>query len=353
MRKKSVLQGFCTPGQGLIKGLMPAICLATLVAPIQAPAAEAEGLVYQADIRGPAPIPASERGLQAVVAKPWLRVSDEGPVLEGAIFDTAGDLLFCDVSGRRVLRATAEKQLSTLVTLDGLSPGGLALHADGRVFIAALNVPAHKGAIFAVKADGSGLETVIAPEAGYMPNDLVFDAQGGFYFSDFKGTSTRPDGGIYYVSADGASIEPVLPNLAKANGVTLSPDGGTLWATELSGGRLHRVQLADATTIAPIGSAIPYHFIGWKPDSMRADADGNVYVAISGQGRILAFNPNGIPIGQILLPGRDEGHNLKSTSLAISPGSNDLYSVSSDEDGGEGANIFHAKVFANGLPAVK
>jgi len=30
---------------------------------------------------------------------------------------------------------------------------------------------------------------------------------------------------------------------------------------------------------------------------MRADADGNVYVAIYGQGRVLAFNRNGIPIG--------------------------------------------------------
>jgi lactonase len=37
---------------------------------------------------------------------------------------------------------------------------------------------------------------------------------------------------------------------------------------------------------------------------MRTDADGNVYVAMYHQGRILAFNPYGFPIGQILLPGR-------------------------------------------------
>jgi lactonase len=36
---------------------------------------------------------------------------------------------------------------------------------------------------------------------------------------------------------------------------------------------------------------------------MRADADGNLYVAIYGQGRVLVFNKNGLPIGQILLPG--------------------------------------------------
>uniref|UniRef100_UPI003D03AA56 hypothetical protein n=1 Tax=Alcaligenes faecalis TaxID=511 RepID=UPI003D03AA56 len=33
---------------------------------------------------------------------------------------------------------------------------------------------------------------------------------------------------------------------------------------------------------------------------------------------VMAFNRNGIPIGQVLLPGRDSGYNLASTSLPIS-----------------------------------
>ena len=113
---------------------------------------------------------------------------------------------------------------------------------------------------------------------------------------------------------------------------------------------LHRLELADATTITPIGSAVPYHFIGPAPDSMRVDSDGNLYVAVYGQGRVLVFNKNGIPIGQVLLPGRDEGHNLQSTSMAIKAETNDLYIVTNDGNGGEGATIFHAKVFAHGLP---
>jgi lactonase len=35
---------------------------------------------------------------------------------------------------------------------------------------------------------------------------------------------------------------------------------------------------------------------------------------------VLAFNRNGIPIGQVPLPGREEGHHLRSTSMAIGPG---------------------------------
>ena len=64
---------------------------------------------------------------------------------------------------------------------------------------------------------------------------------------------------------------------------------------------LDGLQIADATTIAPFGTAVPYYFNGFAPDSMRSDSDGNVYVAMYSQGRVLAFNPNGIAIGQILL----------------------------------------------------
>jgi lactonase len=308
------------------------------------------GLAYDALTQGAAPIPPSERALQTAVAESWFKVTDEGRILEGAIFDRSGNLLFCDVSGRRVLRLTPDKQLSTVVTLDALSPGGLSFHPDGRLFIAALDIPNGRGAIFAVNPDGSGLQAIVPPVAGYMPNDLVFDTKGGFYFTDFKGNATEPKGGVYYTVPDLTTIRPVLPNLAMANGLALGPDGKTLWATEFGRNLLHRIDLADATTIAPIGSAITYHFVGPAPDSMRADADGNVYVAIYGQGRVLAFNRNGIPIGQVLLPGREQGHNLASTSLAIHPGRNDLYAVTSDMDKGQGATVFHAKVFSKGLP---
>ncbi|CAN7666578.1 SMP-30/gluconolactonase/LRE family protein [Variovorax paradoxus] len=330
-----------------------ATCLAIgmgFVSGASAQQGDVAGLAYDAQTQSAVPIPPSERALQTALAEPWFKVSKEGLILEGAIFDRSGNLLFCDVSGRRVLRLTPDKQLSTVVTLDALSPGGLAFHPDGRLFIAALDIPNGRGAIFAVNPDGSSLRAIVPAIAGYMPNDLVFDARGGFYFTDFKGNATEPKGGVYYTTPELTTIKPVLPNLAMANGLALAPDGKTLWATEFGRNLLHRIELADATTIAPIGSAIAYHFVGPAPDSMRADADGNVYVAIYGQGRVLAFNRKGIPIGQVLLPGRDGGHNLASTSLAIHPGRNDLYAVTSDMDKGQGATVFLAKAFSKGLP---
>jgi lactonase len=249
-----------------------------------------------------------------------------------------------------VLRVTADKQLSTLISLPTFGPGGIAVHKDGRIFIAAIDFQGGKGEIIVVSPDGAGMQIIVPPEAGYLPNDLVFDAHGGFYFSDFRGSSTDPLGGAYCVAPDFKTITPVLPHLARANGIALSPDGRSLWATEYSRNLLHRVDLTSATAAAPYGTSIAYHFTGPAPDSMRADRDGNLYVAMNGQGRVLIFNRNGIPIGQILLPERDEGHNLASTSLALRPGTDDLYVVASDRTGGRGANIFHAKAFAKALP---
>src|SRR3954454_4519358 len=95
-------------------------------------------LVYDAQTRGPVPIAPSERGLQTVVAEPRFKVSHDAMVLEGAAFDRNGNLLFCDVSGGRVLRLMPEKRLSTVISLNVVGPGVLPIHKDGRIFVAAM-----------------------------------------------------------------------------------------------------------------------------------------------------------------------------------------------------------------------
>lgn len=319
---------------------------ATLAQPADLPL----GLVYDALTRGPVPIPPGERGVQTVIAAPWFKVSSEALALEGPAFDRAGSLLFTDASHGQVFRLTPDRQLTKVVGPNTLGLGGLALHRDGRIFAAGTGNMTSGGSVIAVNPDGTGLTPIVPPAAGYVVNDLVFDAQGGFYFTDFRGSSTDPQGGVYYVAPDLRAITPVLPHLAMANGVALSPDGKTLWVTEFSRNLLHRVELQDAITPTTLGTAVAYHFTGPAPDSLRIDSDGNVYVALYGQGRVLVLNPHGIPIGQVLLPGRDEGHNLNSTSMALRPGTNELYIVTHDSRGQQGAAIFQARAFAPALP---
>lgn len=275
--------------------------------------------------------------------------------LEGPAFDRHGNLLFVDVYGGRIMRLSPDRKLSLVYTDESLHPAGIAIHKDGRIFVAAVGKMNRDGyfdagMVIALDPDGTNRQTIVPPTAGHVVDDMVFDDAGGFYFTDFRGTSTEARGGVFYVTPDFKSTIPVMPNMCAANGVALSPDGTVLWSTEYCLNRLHRVELAAPGRIARFGASVPYHFIGRAPDSMRTDSAGNAYVAMNYQGRILVLSPYGVPIGQILVPGREENLFLKTTSLALVPGSRDLFIVARDVVGGRGSMIFSARGPAPGFP---
>ena len=296
-----------------------------------------------------APLPYAEAALPNRIATPFAKVTTADTVLEGASFDRAGYLVYSDVMGRKLMRLSPKGEVTAIVSFAQGNPGGTAIHRGGEMYVALISDEYTRGSIVAVSADGRHQRDVVGQEKGFVPNDLVFDDAGGFYFTDFRGNSTSPTGGVYYVSPDGKTITPVLQYLSLTNGVGLSPDGKTLWVTEYGRNLLHKMKLATATTLAPLGTSVPYRFTGAGPDSMRVDSAGNVYVAMMEQGRVMVFAPNGVPVSQILLPGRDEGHNLGSASLAISPWNNEMYIVAGDGEGGLGASIFHSQSLAKGL----
>lgn len=300
---------------------------------------------------GPVPVPSAERDLSTAVAEKWFSVIEQNSPLEGAAFDHDGNLVFCDVGASRVLRLSADKKLSVLLHQPGLHAGGLAVHADGRIFAAGTG-DSQRGALGIIDTAGHTFREVARTSTPYVPNDLVFDRHGGFYFTDFKGSALDPLGGVYYVAPDMRTVTTIARNLALANGIALSPDGATLWVTEFGQNRLLRIRLKNPTTVADLGVAVAYYFIGPAPDSLRVDAEGNVYVALTGQGRVLVLSPGGIPIGQILLPGRETGHNLKSASLALKPGTNEVYIVASDGAGGQGGAVFRATTFVTAPPVL-
>lgn len=115
-----------------------------------------------------------------------------------------------------------------------------------------------RGSVRAIEPNGTREQMIVAPDAGFLVNDLVFDNQGGFYFTDSRGNSADPQGGVFYVSPNVGSIHAILPGLAVGNGIAIDPVGSQIWATEYAKNRLHRVRLSDATTVAPFGSVVTY-----------------------------------------------------------------------------------------------
>ncbi len=131
-----------------------------------------------------APLPVSERDLPHTIAEPYFKVADEPFALVGPALDRNGHLLFVDIYGGRVLRLSPTLELATVFAEPGLNPAGIAVHRDGRIFVAACgarNPQGHfdAGTVFALSPDGKGRQVVLEPAAGYVPNDLVFDPSGG------------------------------------------------------------------------------------------------------------------------------------------------------------------------------
>ncbi len=137
------------------------------------------------------------------------------------------------------------------------------------------------------------------------PNDLVFDAHGGFWFTDpGKVWPTAADRGrVCYAKADGSMVREVIFPIIKPNGVGLSPDGKTLYVAETDTGRLwawdlkgpgELAQPAAASTESPHGSRLVY---GWPTyarfDSLAVEAGGNICVATLDRGGVTVCAPEG------------------------------------------------------------
>jgi gluconolactonase len=72
------------------------------------------------------------------------------------------------------------------------------------------------------------------------PNDIVFDRQGGFWFTCFGQTDgeVRRLGALYYARPDGSRITRWRHGVTSPNGVGLSPDGRTIYMADRLPGRL-------------------------------------------------------------------------------------------------------------------
>lgn len=142
------------------------------------------------------------------------------------------------------------------------------------------------------------------------PNDLVFVADGSFFFTDPNyGLALRekdpakqlPYQAVFHV-VDGKP-QPVIRDLQTPNGVALSPDGKTLYVNN-SG--------PDQRVVAyPLGPGntpgSPHDVIAFTgregsgvPDGIKVDSRGNLWT--TGPGGIRILTAEGKVLGQILLP---------------------------------------------------
>jgi gluconolactonase len=215
-----------------------------------------------------------------------------------------GSVVVVEVASGRITRVSPDGR-RRIVAQPGGGPNGAALGPDGALYVC------NNGGMICHVVDGltyTGGEATPDYETGRIeridlatgkterlydtvdgrrlagPNDIVFDAHGGFWFSDLgkhRG-HIREDGGIFYAKADGSSITRVVDHFFP-NGIGLSPHGKTLYAA-LSFDRL----LVSFEVTAPgelaLDGMIPGRVVTSFPgrqllDSLAVTASGKVCVA--------------------------------------------------------------------------
>lgn len=297
------------------------------------------------------PLPPEIAGLPTVVAKPWAEIDpDPGRAgLEGPIFDREGNFYVChssphDPSSAPIMKITPAGEMNVFYEAAPLAPVGIAVHRDGRLFAACLG-----GEILILSPGGKALE-ILKPDydgSQMVPDDLVFDFKGNLYFTDMRGDNSNPIGSVFRLDSDNGYSKPTLISggLGAPNGISFTPEQDALWIGESGRNMVTRLNLTPDGLLADFNGVMSvYMNTGWGvPDSNKVDSKGNLYQPIMMDGRLIILNAYGIPVGNVLLPGRDEGKHLMSPNLVIKPGTDEAYFVAA---GTEGSWVFRFQAIA-------
>jgi gluconolactonase len=248
---------------------------------------------------------------------------------EGPVWMADGSVILGEISGRKVTRVAPDGS-KTEIGKAGGGPNGVATGPDGGLYVCN-----NGGAVYqttpsflstgpALDYQGGSIQR-IDPKTGETktlysecnghklsaPNDLVFDKQGGFYFTDLgkRYAHHRDNGGLYYALPDGSSITELVYPIVTPNGVGLSPDEKTVYVADTETSRIYAWDIVSRGKVkhepfpAPYGGRCVCGLPGFQRfDSLAVAASGNICVATLVTGHITVISPGGEVVRQVKMP---------------------------------------------------
>lgn len=237
---------------------------------------------------------------------------------EGPVAMEDGSVILVEIRRQTLSRVHPDGTIDVIAQLGG-GPNGAAIGPDGMVYVCN-----NGGFVWTEGADirrpigtpddyVSGSIQRVDPETGAFqtlydscdgqplrgPNDIVFDALGGFYFTDLGKTTADyvHHGAVYYATTAGTDIRRVHAPMITPNGIGLSPDGKVLHVAETRTGRVWSFDLIGPGQIAPVPYHMPGRLITTLPDyqlldSLAVQADGQICVATLMRGGISVVDPD-------------------------------------------------------------
>lgn len=219
---------------------------------------------------------------------------------EGPACDAAGNVFFTDQPNDRLHKWSVDGKLTTFMAPCGRS-NGLCFDAKGMLIACA----DEKNEMWSIDP-ATGKVTVLFKDFGgkllNAPNDVWIRPDQGLYFSDpfykrgywKRGPSEMPAQQVFFVTADRKQLTPVISDLQQPNGLIGTPDGKTLYVTDIKAGTTWSYAInadgtvADKTKFCDMGS-----------DGLTIDDQGNVYLTNKG---VTVFDKTGKKIQHIEIP---------------------------------------------------
>lgn len=236
--------------------------------------------------------------IELVAQIPAQCVLGEGPVWDHRL----SCLWFTDIEEARLLRLDWPSGVLNGFDLPERL-GSLGLTADPAQLVCAF------ASGFALLTPESGtcrwLHKTEAHYRGLRMNDGRVDRQGRFWAGSM--TENRKlaagAGGALYRLDDAASPPAVLRGgIAISNAISFAPDGGALFFTDTPTQEILRFALDPATGDPGEAQVFARLEGGAYPDGADVDAEGRLWNAEWGSGRVTAYNPDGSRFAQISLP---------------------------------------------------
>lgn len=211
-----------------------------------------------------------------------------GCFLEGPVFDRDGNLYVVDLAFGRIFKISPQREFSVAAEYDG-EPNGLAIHRDGRIFIAD-----HKQGILALEPKTGEIRPVVTRyhQQGFKGvNDLTFDAKGNLYFTDQGVTDLADPSGCVYQYSEGKLVQ--LANcIPSPNGLVFHDN--VLYVAVTRANAVWRLPIAPDGSVVRMGVQIQMSG-GRGPDGMAMDEAGGLVVAHPDMGAVWVFDHRGEP----------------------------------------------------------
>ena len=231
---------------------------------------------------------------------------------EGPLWDHRDStLIFSDVRDNTMYRWSEEKGQEVLRKPSGVSNGN-TFDLQGRM----VTCEHENRRVSRTLADGS-VETLVSHFEGKRlssPNDIVCAPNGDLYFTDPPYGLRLPDGsfgpqevpfnGVYRIAAEGGAVSLVVDDFVRPNGIVISSDGNTVSVCDTD---QHVVRSFDrhqdgSLTNGRVFVDVSHGSTTGRPDGMKLDAAGNLYIAANTAEGVWVYAPDGTLLGFIGLP---------------------------------------------------